>query len=346
MLFQQLNISGPTSVQLPWAPWPLLNQWLQFFAREHGMAVPTGPKIYQARIRFGRSSDGNPPMQGPFDWDGAANGDSYLINPEPVNDFAIRMEGAHCSVKFNAQNRLAYIELESVSATEIEQVLRFARKIANSLEFTMGMATNIPLFYDAIIARSVDRKESFVDTHPPVPTYSIGNGDSVWLRKPLRAVASLFLEGLRSNSPFYRFLCFFNVAARINDVTKSRLRKVCVENGVEVPKLNGNLSADGVIDVVAPELIGAKYTDLINRYRSEYRNAIAHFDTDDRLVPFDMDAESQARTAAIVMSVLSRDLLDQAAVSVRDLIARGVDVESLDFDAPKATSDTQAKSGE
>jgi hypothetical protein len=346
MLFQQLNVSGPTSVQLPWAPWPLLNQWLQFFAREHGMEVPTGAKIYQARIRFGRSSDGNPPMQGPFDWDGAANGDSYLTNPVADSDFAVRMDGAHCAVKFNAQNRMSYIELESVSASEIEFVLRFARKIANSLEFTMGMATNIPLFYDAIIARSLDRKESFLDVHPPVPTYSIGNGDNIWLTKPLRAVASLFVEGLRSNSPFYRFLCFFNVAARINDVTKNRLRNICVENGVKKPKLNGKLTADGVIDAVAPQLIGTKYTDLIDRYRSEYRNAIAHFDTDDRLVPFDMEAESRARTAAIAMSVVSRDLLDQAAASVRELIARGVDLESLDFDAPRTTTQKQTPSAE
>jgi hypothetical protein len=333
MLFQQVNVSGPTSVQLPWAPWPLMNQWLQFFAREHGMDMPVGPKLYRARIRFGRSADGNPPMRGPFDWDGASNGDSYLTNPMPAAEFAIRMEGAHCAVKFNTQNRMSHVELESVQAGDIDLVLRFAHKVANSLAFTMGMATNIPLFYDAILVRSHDGKESFLDAHTPVPTFNVGNGDNIWLSKPLRALASLFLEGLRSNSPFYRFLCFFNVASRVNDVTKSRLRKVCAKTGVEPPKLNGTLSADGVIDVVAPELIGTKYTDLLDRYRGEYRNAIAHFDPNDRLVPFDMDAESRVRTAAIVMSLVSRDLLDQAAASLRELAARAVSLESLDLDA-------------
>ncbi len=332
MLFEQRNVSGPGRIEIPWAPWPLLNQWLQFFANRSGSVVPPGLKAYQVRVRFGRSDDSNPPIHGPFDWDGAANGDSYLTRPKPESDFAVRVDGIQCTIRFNKQNRVACLEVESCQADSIDTVLTFARKCANSLSFTMGMATNTPVYYDAVLARSADGMQVFLDAHAPVPNSNIGDGDSIWLSRPLKALASMFLEGIRSNSPFYRFFCFFNVAYRINNVTKNRLRELCASNLLGRPQLNGALTADRVIDVVAPQLVGTKYTDLISRYQSEYRNAIAHFDPKDRLVPFDLDAESKIRTASIVMSVVSRDLLDQVAAAVRDLASASVNLADVDLD--------------
>jgi hypothetical protein len=106
MLFEQKNLSGPARVEIPWAPWPLMNQWLQFFANESGSVTPSGPQTYQARVRFGRSDDSNPPMCGPFDWDGAANGDSYLSRPLPDHDFAIASMA--CTARFGSMTGIAW----------------------------------------------------------------------------------------------------------------------------------------------------------------------------------------------------------------------------------------------
>jgi hypothetical protein len=69
-----------------------------------------------------------------------------------------------------------------------------------------GHGDEHPVYYDAVLARSADGMQVFLDAHAPVPNSNIGDGDSIWLSRPLKALASMFLEGIRSNSPFYRFL--------------------------------------------------------------------------------------------------------------------------------------------
>jgi hypothetical protein len=93
-----------------------------------------------------------------------------------------------------------------------------------------------------------------------------------------------------------------------------------------------------VIDKVAGDLVGTKYTDIIPTYQRLYRNAIAHFDPADKLVPFDLNAESQVRNASIVMSVVGRDLLDQVASAIRDLNTLKLNLDLIDFDERPTTS--------
>lgn len=46
----------------------------------------------------------------------------------------------------------------------------------------------------------------------PRPDVALSQLDDIWMQESLVRFARVFAEGLRSESPFYRFLSFFKVA--------------------------------------------------------------------------------------------------------------------------------------
>jgi len=232
--------------------------------------------------------------------------------------------------KPNGENRLAYLELEPYGAATIDDALNVARVAVNSAALMFAVQTRLPLYWDAILVQSNDKMQIRMEYRNPKPSMPFKQPEGVWMQTSLVRFAQVFAEGLRSESPFYRFLSFFKIAYQVNSSVRAQLRKLCERQGLTPPALNGELP-DDPIKLFAPAMVGKKYSKVIVEYQELYRNSVAHLDADDKLLPFDLAAEGQVRTASMVIAYLVGDLLDQMAGTVNALQLKGLSDAEITF---------------
>lgn len=230
----------------------------------------------------------------------------------------------------NADGRISFIEVQSYKASSIDDAVNAARTAVNSIAFMLPIETKVPIYWDAILVRSSDKLQVRMMYNSPRPDVALSQLDDIWMQESLVRFARVFAEGLRSESPFYRFLSFFKVAQQLNAAVRSQLRKICENHGVLPPNLNGVLPVDP-IGMFASALVGKKYTLVITEYQELYRNSIAHLDAGDKILPFDLEVESRVQLASMVLAYIVEDLLKQIANTIKDLMQAGVPETDIRF---------------
>jgi len=260
-------------------------------------------------------------------------GDSY-VNLPSGHDYAFRLDAVRqlCFVyaKANSANRLAYLELEPYRATTIDDALNIARVAVNSAALMFAVQTKLSLYWDAILVQSNDKMQIRMEYRGPRPSMPFMQPEGVWMQASLVRFAQVFAEGIRSESPFYRFLSFFKIAQQVNSSVRAQLRKLCERQDVTPPALNGVLP-DDPIKLFAASMVGTKYTKAITEYQELYRNSIAHLNAGDKLLPFDLAAEGRVRTASMVLAYIVDDLLNQIAATVKALQLKGLSAADIIF---------------
>lgn len=331
--FEAKGIVSGSTVQIPYAPWVLWGQPTEQYLRANPFPSSRTDIKYEAWIRIVGSIGAAPQIAAPTVPESYKDGDSLISLPPGYEyTFKLAAEGHVRDVKAmrNEHDRLAYLQIDSFLAESIDSALTVARVAANSLSWSMSFQNHTPLLYDAILVRSTDIAEVRISITSRAPTGTFNQPDDVWMLPSLKPFISLYLEGLRSQSPFYRFLCFFKVCQRINSVVRKQLRDLFEGRGLPPPPLNGTLPSDP-ISHVAKDMVGVKYGNAITTYQSQYRNSIAHFDPSDELEPFDLVAESATRSASVVMNWIAYDLLSQIVNAVKELRAAGTPDSEISF---------------
>jgi hypothetical protein len=332
-LYQATGVTSETKVEIPFGPWVVWGQPVRQFLRQNPFPTERKGLTYSAYVRFVRDAKGAERIQDASRPESFASGDS-LVQLEPGLDFITRVmvdgRSYDVNVHRNDLDRLAYAEIELIQANDAQSVINLARLCANSIAWSLSFATHVPLYWDTVMVKSSDNAEHIIEMLSPTPLTPVAQPDPTWLHPSLRPFASLYADGLRSNSPFYQFLCFFKVCQRINASVRPKLRKLFVTRALPPPELNGIFPGDP-INVIAKDMVGVKYTVAITKYQVEYRNAVAHFDPADKLEPFDLTVEARVRTAAILMSWAAYDLLGQMTDAVKALRAAGADDAAITF---------------
>jgi hypothetical protein len=144
----------------------------------------------------------------------------------------------------------------------------------------------------------------------------------------MRPFLALYVEGLCSESAFYRFLCFFKILDKLLSFVNPRLQNLCRKYSLERPDLNGIVPKDP-FDSIAPEYVGMKYTALRDSLQGQYRNAIAHIDLSSDIHPFNADAEAAVARAAMTLAFAANDLLGRTYDVLIKMGANGIDVVDL-----------------
>src|ERR1700676_4777428 len=92
---------------------------------------------------------------------------------------------------------------------------------------------------------------------------------------PLARLYSNYVEGLRSSSPFYAFLCFFALTEFLTTTLQGRLRRLAKAKPITYVDLTGALTAEEA-RYTGRFAAGTTYASILAATRTE-RIAIAHF---------------------------------------------------------------------
>jgi hypothetical protein len=260
----------------------------------------------------------------------AASGDSYydakLLASSPLK-VNVQERDIILNSIVNAQDRLAGFESEDIQNITLDGAVSYARAAANLFAVSLSAATNIPCIFDIIQVRSADTQLQYSRVTLPYPeaVLQIASYQSISALEPFITV---YAEGLREQSVFYRFLCFFKVVDKLLSSVLPQLRKLGEMYSVAGPNFSGTIPSDP-FDKVAPDYVGKKYTAVRDSLQERYRNVIAHLDVSSPIRPFDVSSEGDVGAASRVMAYVAHDLLYRTYEYIRALDAAGYGVASL-----------------
>jgi hypothetical protein len=201
----------------------------------------------------------------------------------------------------------------------------FGREFALSAGILSG--AQVTLSIDLLQVRSADGGQYLVRKISTYPTCQLGDLGTLGFTC-LRPLLAFYSEAIRASSPFYRFLCFFNVVDKLLDSAAGKFRKLAVKYDVEPPVLNGTLPSEPIAQFDR-SFAGKKYTTARDELRSSLRNVIAHLDPRSAIRPFDLDAENSAAIGAAVLGFAATELLTKAYDFLGVLSIAGCDVEQI-----------------
>ncbi len=328
--FVKKGIHAGDAIEVPYASWVLWGHPQETVAIANPMPENRGGIYYEGWVRLSRS---------PFVRMGVESIDpaTYTLGDTPIElpegfDFAGGAPADKPAFTFerNEHGRLSHLRFPHISAPSIGVALQGVRGLANQVVWSLSVASHQPLFVDGILVRSMDEKEVLSRSNSAAPDIQIGSIDPMVLTPALRPFMSQYVEGIRSSSSFYSFLCFYKVCEAMNSV-RSKLRKIFEKHQLAAPALNGVFPEDP-IGIVYKGMVGKKYTSAVTEFYATYRNGIAHFRPGDKLEPLvDLKLEAEIGAASCVMRWAASDLIEQATQALSILKVAGVDVGAISF---------------
>ena len=176
----------------------------------------------------------------------------------------------------NKQGRIAGMESAVIENVTFDNAITCALTFARSLERILCVMTKVPLFVEVIQVASVDTRQAVTRSSYPYPTANVSSFTSPEI-SCMSPLLSLYAEGVRESSPFYRFLCFFKLVDKLLSKVNGTLRQIEHSSGASAPPMNFEMPADP-FSIILPSVVGKRYTVVRDEFQGRYRNVIAHLD--------------------------------------------------------------------
>jgi hypothetical protein len=255
--------------------------------------------------------------------DNMARREFYLAADPPVGPTYVEL----CN---NEDGRLGAIILYVRDCLTDWVAFRVAQTVYNRLAVDMGITYKIPLRWACatVIGESTDGAQTgcAVVSHLPYP--NVMGSLERQMPRSLGRLYSKFVEGLRTNSPFYSFLCFFALAEFLTRGLQGRLRRFADEQGIPYENLKGVLTEDEVTQV-APQYANKRFSQVLDETR-DMRDATAHFFIEPSTTPFNaarpfnVAFEDAAMFAGSALKIICERLLEVAERNYLTFQAHGL----------------------
>lgn len=240
---------------------------------------------------------------------GEKDGDSYLTIPPSVDQLRIDTPWGRFHIKKNGIGELSLAELECLATTPPEARTMFIDAVYPVLDH-LSYAYNVAMFITMIRVFDVTHQSTHVDCVGPYRHQVIANSMSR-LFDEMKPAYAMYREGKNADSDFYKFLCFYKIMegllGKMRASAFARAKKAGLTPQIErdlVPD-NNDLSAE--IRAYAGKPIKAFFDEFLT---SRFRNAVAHFQTNNGVLHVSSSAELYAyANLAFVTDLCARVLI-------------------------------------
>ena len=242
-----------------------------------------------------------------FDFSGTAEGDSHLAITAPafehpfIKDIAgMNLESGteEFQIKFrgspNKKGYLGRIESESFDALGFEDAESKAYHLLVKILSSFSAALDIPIQIAQMLAIEDKTSARSLRINVPPAQTPLNLQAPPKIGAEFSYYASLYREGLNSNSVIYRFLCLFKIIEGIR-ARRERLIQEAIANGQQpirrverFPNNPGDFEAwlkpvysrawnsQAISQIFRPELAGKKFNNVIDSHLVPLRNTVAH----------------------------------------------------------------------
>ncbi len=271
-------------------------------------------------------------------------GDSnYVVAPADAR-FGIEVAGSRIDwlAHLNEHGRVGGFEVSPFGAATVRDAAEMVHVMLERLIIRYAVASGIALRWDALVVEEVSGVPQLVSFRVAYPVVRLhepfGFGADMGV---VDAFGRLIVEALRTESPFYRALCYYNVAHYYYELMDGKLRKVRRERKLPI-EAHRRLPNEEPYATLAMNAVGKTYLELIDDvFRADYRNAIAHFSVGAALRPVDVVAEESASVASLVLKKMAFDAVADVRADLQALYTDGW--PQSDFDRMVADIDKQER---
>jgi len=200
---------------------------------------------------------------------------SHLAQPvkAPVDTSGGRIT-TELTMQSNSKGNLGSVTVVVPCAVSSVHAFEIAKTVLEFLSLRIALATEIPIRSDACLI--IDNTESgrFAIRYCSLRPLVSLEQDHRFIPPVMQRLAAFYVDGIRANSPFYAFLCYFKLCDVLTGALQGIFRKLARERGINVENLSGHFSADNVGNFL-PQLTNVSYRDAIGRY-NQLRVRVAH----------------------------------------------------------------------
>lgn len=232
---------------------------------------------------FGQLSK-NPPTTGNIKGDfGAKDGSSYLVLPDHAVMSRVRCAEGMFEIKKNSLGEKSLVEFECVATNPTEARRKFQTAVLPFLDYLAYLA-DCPVV--VAMLRVEDPKNDRVSMEYVSPyRKTTVNPHVANLFLELAPVYAMYREAKNSYSDFYKFLCYYKIlegllgTLRANVFSRARSEHVDLGRPKEIVPSSSEIHAPYQAHIGKP--IKAFFDEVLT---PQFRNAVAHFITDDGAV--------------------------------------------------------------
>jgi hypothetical protein len=226
----------------------------------------------------------NPPaaenIKGDFS---AKDGGSYLVMPDTAVMSRIRCAEGMFEIKKNAEGEKSLIEFECDAKNTTEAKQKFRAAVLPFLDY-LSYISNCPIIIGMI--RVEDTKNDRISIEYVSPyRKTVVNPHNANLYTELAPVYAMYREAKNSHSDFYKFLCYYKILEgllgklRANLFSKARNEKIDLTRPKEIVPSSTEIFETYKIHIGTP--LRSFFDNVLT---PKFRNAVAHFNTDDGAV--------------------------------------------------------------
>lgn len=210
----------------------------------------------------------------------AEDGDSYLMITPPRDHYRIDTELGQFQIRKNAAGRLSYVEMDCIAGNFIEARSRFIQAAYPALDhfsYTMNVSLTVAML------RILDLTHNTIHIDCAVPyRVQIIPDSANRLFLEMKPVYSMYREAKNSESDFYRFLCFYKIMEGLLGKMRSRTFSRAKETGVNLKTERDIVPDNEQLSSELRQYAGKPMKPFFdNVLTSKFRNAMAHFVTED-----------------------------------------------------------------
>jgi hypothetical protein len=232
------------------------------------------------------------------------DGTSFFTLPDGPAGLTVHAQGTAYEFVTNEKREFSGIRAVCQATSLQDARAMFLGGITPMLDH-LAYVANVPL----IVGRTVciDRKNSVTSFSytSPYPTVNVGSGIGS-IRAEMVPIYSLYREAKNSASTFYRLLCYYKILEGIYNKLRREVNAKAKEMGVTLKHTKELIPEHSEFKVLGAEFaqspVGRSVKDYFdNVLQKSFRDAVAHFMSDEGISLNPSDPEIQARFANIIL---------------------------------------------
>jgi hypothetical protein len=204
------------------------------------------------------------------------SGSSFLLVPDKADRILINYRYGLCTGIRNDRNELSSIVGEIETTGWLEALTMFVdglSPIIDALSYSANCPTIISRVYCVDIKNIVE-----VITYNVPYRMSTMNQHIGYTYTEMMPIMALYREAKNTQSPFYKFLCYYKILEGIFENIRPKFFKMLRKNKLSIKTLEENLEHHQAIDSSYSNLIGKSISHIYqNLFTAKFRNVVAHF---------------------------------------------------------------------
>jgi hypothetical protein len=232
---------------------------------------------FVVNARLAKSAD--PPAGIDFSIGPQFGGSFVLAQPDALFS-KIYMPNGVCVVEHNERRELANIRYECEATSSGDARGKFMRDIAPFLDH-LSYVADTPLHVAQIHCEDTVNQVQAVSCIVPHRTVTL-NPHAASVIAALLPIYALYREAKVSNSPFYKFLCYYKIMEGIYKHVRPETVKKAKERNIKLTMQREVVPDNEELRVTSTNLIGKPIQPLFETtFSNDFRHQVAHYIRDD-----------------------------------------------------------------